>query len=302
MKIAPSSSSPADIAAFRYSRTGIFVMIISVVCFTSNTLVLKYLGTSRSVDPSVALLFRAMIGALVVIIFFNRRRPLQIRPIFRDRGLILRGITGIIGTVAYYMTVPTLGPGKATLICNTYVLFAAIIASFVIAEKLNRGQIFWMVLAFAGIVLLVNARNNPGTLVRPPGVDEVIGLIGALAAASTVVLIRRLVDRFSNGTIFMTQCLWVGIAVFPFAITRMGNLEIRDVLLLSLGGVMAGFGQVMMNEGFRRLTVATGASIQMTWPVMTALGGFFLFNELFTNSQIIGAILIIFGIWRVASR
>lgn len=293
----PSSSDASRV------RMGAIIMSLSVICFTGNTLFLKYLGSIRSVDPYVALLFRAVVGAMIVLAFFRGRRPLEIIPIFRNKGLIARGISGVIGTVAYYVTIQSLGSGKSTLICNTYVLFAAIIASFALGEKLSRRRFVWMALAFVGISLLLGngksgAEPGSGIITSP----QLIGLIGAISAAVSVVLVRNLTLRYSNGTIFMAQCLWVLIAVAPIACRKMAGIEYSDIALLSLSAAMAAFGQLMMNEGFRRLTVATGASIQMLWPVLTAAGGFFFFGETFTPIQIVGAALILIGVWRVTIR
>ncbi len=276
-------------------------MGVSVACFTANALLLKYLHAARSVDPATALLFRAGMGTVIVVLFFRGTQAIPIQRIFLDSGLVWRGITGIIGTAAFYFTVPSLGPGKATLLCNTYVLFAAVIAAIFLREYLTRRQIFWLGLSFGGITLLAGASQAGAARTLPPGVDEAIALGGALAAASTVVLIRRLTQRFSNGVIFLTQCLWIGLASAPFAIPRLPGLTFHDAAILCLAALGAGFGQLAMNEGYRRLSVTSGASIQMAWPVLTSVGGYIFFAERFTAMQVSGAILILLGIWRITT-
>lgn len=278
---------------------GVIIMIASVLCFTANTLLLKYLGSVRVVSPSVAMLFRAVVGSLIVLTFFRGKGTLEISQIFRDRRLIARGVMGVLGTSAYYVTVPAMGAGKASILCNTYVLFAVLIASFAIGETLRKRQIFWISVAFVGITLLVGNGEAHAKQTLFPGFNEFIAIGGALCAATTVVLIRSLTKRFSNGTIFMTQCLWVGIAVLPFAIPALKEINGYDAFFLVCAGVMAGCGQMLLNEGFRRLTVALGSSIQMAWPLLTAVGGFFLFGETFTVLQLVGSALILGGIFQV---
>ena len=65
---------------------------------------------------------------------------------------------------------------------------------------------------------------------------------------------------------------------------------------------MAAFGQLMMNEGYRRLSVAVGSSLQMTWPLAAAVGGFWIFGEVLTPIQLLGAGLILFGAYRVRMK
>ena len=73
----------------------------------------------------------------------------------------------------------------------------------------------------------------------------------------------------------------------------------RDWGILSLAATGAAFGQLAMNEGYRCLPVTTGASIQMLWPLLTALSGMWLFDERFAALQIVGAILILGATWRI---
>lgn len=291
-----------EAGAGSFAARGIAIMAGSVLCFTFNSLLLKYLSSRLQVDPSVALLFRAAVGALVVTLFLQNRRPLEIIPVFCDRGLVSRGILGLAGTAAYYYTVDSLGPGKATIIGITYVLFSAVIAAFVLKERLGAARFGWIILASLGILLLVEGRA--GSAAGSSGANrlqETVALAGAIAAAFTVVLIRQLTFRFSNGTIFMAQCLWIGIPVLPFCFPHFSALSPFDCAGLSVAALLAAGGQLMMNEGFRRLPVASGGSIQMTWPLTTSLGGWLLFGETFGALQLTGAAMILLGTWKVAT-
>jgi len=193
MKTPESTPSPAPTfqPAAASARHGIVVMVLSVMAFTVNTLLLKYIGQGEHrISPDMPLLFRAAVGIVIVLVFFRGRRPTLIRPVFRDRSLVLRGLSGLLGTAAYYWTVPTLGAGKATLICNTYVIFASIIAMLSLGERLTLRRFFWLAASFAGIVLLVGPRAGGEGLTI--GFNEILALFGAIMAAWSVVLVRQL--------------------------------------------------------------------------------------------------------------
>lgn len=297
----PTNLSPETQTERITLRHGITVMLISVVCFSVNTLLLRYLsGDSRGIPTEVPLLFRAGIGIFVVFLFLKGRRPTRIKPVFREPLLILRGITGLLGTAAYYWTVPRLGAGQATLICNTYVIFASVIAVLVLGEKLTKTKLFWLALAFGGIAMLLGPGQN--SLSFSFGKVEAVAVVGAVLAAWSVVLIRQLVADFSNGTIYLSQCIWIFLPLLFLAGAEVPGLEIQDLGLLVLAGFAAGFGQLAMNEGYRCLTVSVGASMQMLWPVVTTLGGWFLFDERLAVVQVVGACLILICIWRVSVR
>ena len=273
-------------------------MLLSVLAFSANSLLLRYLsGAEKGIAPEVPLLFRAAVGMFIVLVFFRGRRPTRIVPVFREKLLILRGLTGLLGTAAYYWTVPTLGAGTATLICNTYVIFASIIAVMALGEHLTVPRFLWLATSFVGIVFLVGSSADAGFAF---GVNEAVALGGALLAASSVVLVRRLVEDHSIGTIYLSQCIWIFLPVVVIAGPHLFELSAVDLGLLIVGGSMAGFGQLAMNEGYRCLSVSTGASLQMLWPVLTMTGGWLIFDERLTHVQMLGAILILVGIWRVS--
>lgn len=304
------------------ARRGVVVMLISVSAFTANTLLLNHIsGAGRGVAPDVPLLFRAVIGIALALTIVRGRRPTRIAPVFRDRRLILRGLTGLLGTAAYYWTVPALGAGKSTLICNTYVIFAAVIAVLVLGEKLTAKRFFWMAASFAGIALLVGAFGgaapdaatgaaSPGSpdgekgvlLPGLPGIGwpELVALGGAVLAAWSVVLVRQLTAEHSVGTIYLAQCVWILVPLSVLAGPDLVTLEPADWGFLASAAVAAGCGQLAMNEGYRCLAVSTGASLQMLWPVLTSLGGWLIFGERFAPVQLAGAVLILASVWRLS--
>ena len=276
-------------------------MLLSVLGFTINTMLIRFLsGAEKGIGPEVPLLFRSLIGAFIVLVFFRGRRPTLIRPVLTNRLLVLRGVTGLIGTAAYYWTVSALGAGMATLICNTYVIFASIIAVLALGERLTVARFLWLALAFAGIVFLIGPNAGKGEFHF--GWYESIAVVGAVLAATSVVLVRRLVEDFSIGTIYLAQCVWIAIPLIPIALPELVFLGWSDVGLLILAAIAASYGQLAMNEGYRCLSVSTGASIQMLWPVATTFGGWLLFSEKFLPIQIFGAILILASVWRVSAK
>lgn len=295
---AESQSTIPDAAALR--RRGIVVMVLSVSGFTINTLLLKYLGSAREVPALLPLLFRAAVGMAIVAVFFRGARAAKLGPVFTDRLLFWRGLTGVLGTAAYYWTVPSLGAGKATLICNTYAIFAAGIAALWLGETLTPRRLGWLCLALAGIALLTGPDLGGSGFVISR--DDLIAVVGAMLAAASVVLIRRLTAAHHIGTIYLAQCVWIFLPVLPLTVGDLGGLTAGDWGLLTLAAAAAGYGQLAMNEGYRCLTVSTGASLQMLWPVMTALGGLAWFDERFTALQIAGAVLILAATWFVSTQ
>ena len=296
----PITSCPPQRLPAPTIRRGVLVMLLSVAAFTVNSLLLRYIGPGqRGVRPEVPLLFRAVVGMVIVLVVFGRDRRTRILPVFRDRLLIWRGATGLAGTAAFYWTIPELGAGMATLICNTYVVFASVIAVLALGEALTVRRLVWLAAAFGGIALLV----GPGEGVEgfSLGFHELIALLGAVVAAVSVVLVRKLVARHSIGTIYLAQCVWIFLPLVVLAGPRLPGLEWLDVGIILVAATAAGAGQLAMNEGYRCLSVSSGASMQMLWPVLTTVGGWWLFAERLIPLQIAGAVLVLAAIWRITA-
>lgn len=282
-------------------RTGAACMALSLVCFTANALLLKHLGAAHGVSPWLALLFRAVVGFGIVCVFFPprpstdpraARGTLDLRRAATSRKLVSRGVLGAFGTAAYYVTLPVLGAGKATLIGNTWVIWSALMAVFMLKELLVKRQIVGITVAISGLVLLTGLDHHElGT----HALHEFIAIAGALIAAATVIVIRQLTRTDSSATIFASQCIYTALLALPFVIASGMHISAGQTALLTLAAAAAGIGQLGMTEGFRHLPVTTGGAFQVAVPLCITLGSVALFDETFSLPQALGAALIILG-------
>lgn len=275
-----------------HPRRGTLWMFLSLTCFTGNALLLKVLASVRHADPWMALTFRAVVGLLLTIVLFAPAGSLKLKRSFQSWLLASRGVLGALGTAAYYTTIGPLGAGKATLIGNTWTIFAAIMAAFVLHEKLSVVKVLGILLAMAGLSLLTGIA--PGTIAQF-GHHELIALTGAVLAAAVVVVIRQLTRTESSATIFSSQCIYAVLLALPFAMSHFTSLETMDVFLLTAAALCASVGQLAMTEGFRFLSVAAGGAFQMLVPVVISLSSILLFAESFTLAQAMGGLLVLWG-------
>ncbi len=266
-------------------------MLLSLAGFTAMALLVKHLGSTRAVSPWWALLFRALVGIVVVLIIYGPQGNVSFKRAATGRLLVSRGVLGAIGTAAYYTTLPVLGAGKATLIGNTWSIWAALMAVPLLGEKLTRKKVIGMVLAIAGIALITEIEKGHAAHL---GVHELIAIGGALVAACVVVVIRQLTRTETSGTIFASQCLFTGLLALPFCFL-LPLPGVTDIGLLTLAALAAACGQLGMTEGFRFLPVSVGGAFQMLLPLLITAGGCLLFAETFTLMQSLGAALILTG-------
>ena len=271
---------------------GATCMVASVLCFTINVLLLKHLSAHAEISPWVFLSFRAIVGIAMICTIFGRSGAVNFRRAATGRLLVIRGMFGVLGTAAYYFTIAPLGPGKATLISNTYVVIGAVLAVWILKERLTAMKLFGNAVALIGLAMLIGLSPREFSIVTG---YTLLALFGAFMAAATVIVIRQLTRTESSATIYASQCIFVLLASIIPAIAHWTAISPLDFGLLLLASACASSGQLAMTDGFRHLTVAVGGAFQILLPVLIATGGVVFFSESFTSIQVVGASLILAG-------
>jgi drug/metabolite transporter (DMT)-like permease len=272
-------------------------MTLSLLCFTGNALLLRQATVAHGTDAWLALLFRALGGIIVVLLLWKRGMKVEFRRALTVPMLVSRGVVGGVSTAAYYVTIGPLGPGKATLISFTWVIWAAIMAAYLLGETLSPVKIIGIAVAIGGLALLTGVdREAMGHLGR----HELIGIGGALLAALAVIAVRQLTRTQTSATIFTSQCVYAAVIAMPFVLLRWHTPDGVGVALLCGAAALAAVGQLSMTEGFRNLTVSEGGAFQVVTPVLITLASVAVFAEPFTLAQGAGAALIPIGCYLAA--
>lgn len=271
-------------------------MLTSAAFFVANVLLVRALGTLGFTNVWLIAVARFVIGLVMILAVY--RREFQPSHLWRSRKLAERGVVGGAGVYVTYLAVVQLGAARATFIGNTYVIWAAFLAAWLLRERLQSAVVTGGAIALVGLALLTNIFSSS----TPPGFYDGVAIIGALMSAHVVVTIRQLHDSEHTSTIFAAQCAYgLLICAVPAALTFHPLQPLAWVLLL-VASVCAGAGQLTMTRAFRDLSAAEGSLIQILVPVGIAIGGVLFFHEHFTAHETIGAALILLGTGFTALR
>jgi drug/metabolite transporter (DMT)-like permease len=271
-------------------------MLISTVSFTTNVLLIRALGEVQSVNVWLVSCVRFLAGMAVILGFY--RREFQFRRLFTEPKLIGRGVIGGGSVYLFYLTVVHLGAGRATFINNTYVIFGALLAVWVLGERFGPLLAAGSVAALAGLALLTNAFGADSHA----NLYDLAAVISALSAAYVVVTIRQLHATDHSSTIFAAQCVYGLLICAGPALLHPQPVSPLAWGMMTLAGLFAAIGQLTMTRAFRDLSVAEGSLLQMLVPLGIAAGGVLFFAESFTLHEIAGAALILGGTALTAVR
>ncbi len=196
MILAPVISSPHD-------RTrGVRLMIASSFFFTANVLLVRTLSTLESVNVWLVAVVR--FGSGLTLIYALYRRQFQFRRLFTHSKLIGRGLAGGASVYGFYLTIVELGAGRATFIGNTYVIFAAALAVWLLKERFTFALAAGSATALGGLALLTHVFEASTST----GIYDLIAVLSALASAYVLVTIRQLHATDHTATIFGAQCVY----------------------------------------------------------------------------------------------
>lgn len=277
------------------TRKGIGMMLLSVVLFSANILIIRWVGLFANMDAWMTSFTRGLAGTLFVLAMYSGGRGLQMSHLFRPL-LLLRGVLGVITISLLYFTVIHLGAARAMVINLTYPLFGALIAAFVLKERLTGRTLALLALAMIGLSLFFSQSLLGFTF----GFYDLLGLLGAVIAGAVVVVIRKLTRTETAATIYSGQCLITLIATLPLAAPKFAETSVLAWVLMMFGGAIVAYGQIMITKGFYHLDVARGSAIQMLIPLLTGAGAFVFFQEKFTLIELLGAVVTLFATWRIS--
>lgn len=272
-----------------HHRRGLVLMLASVLCFTSNVLLVRALGELQAANIWLVSCARFVVGLAMILAVY--RAEFEPSHLFRNRKLIERGLVGGLGVYVTYLTVVKLGAGRAIFIGNTYVIWGPMLAAWMLREHLRPAVLIGGAAALAGLALLTNVFSAA----VHPGPYDLLAVVAALLSAYVVVTIRQLHATEHTSTIFAAQCVFGLFLCLGPAIATWQPLPPLAWLVMLLASLTAGGGQLTMTRAFRDLPVAEGSLLQMLVPIGVALGGVAFFGEHFTPHELIGAAFILAG-------
>lgn len=264
-------------------------MVLSAASFTATVLLVRALGTMGVGNIWLVSCARFVVGLGLISAYYWRE--FQPTHLWRSRKLMERGLVGGIGVYITYLAVVKLGAGRATFIGNSYVIWGALLAAWMLKEKLQPSVLIGGVAALTGIGLLTNVFSAGAS----PGVYDLLAVVSALLSAYVVVTIRQLHATEHTSTIYSAQCAYGLLICAMPAILTYQPLPGRAWALMLVASLAAGVGQLAMTRAFRDLPVAEGSLLQMLVPLGIALGGMAFFHEHFALHEALGAALILGG-------
>lgn len=210
--------------------------------------------------------------------------------------LVVRGVIGAASVYFFYRGIMNLGLGKGTILNYTYPIFAAVIAPFLLKERLPWDVLVAVGISFAGIWLVV----DPG--VGAVGVEDLFALLGGVLSGIAVVAIKKLRKTETPYIIYLAQCIFGLLVVgWPTATSSFSFAASQWLILLGIGAV-ATVAQLTMTWAYKHVSATEGSLMAFLTPVLNIFLGALVFSERMRPLTLVGSAIVLFCCGYVAFR
>lgn len=269
--------------------------IITMLLFGSIGIFVKKLDMSSS---EIAFL-RGVIGSvfLLFVSLLVKHRPS--RQALKENAILLLlsgaaiGLNWIFLFESYrYTTI-----SNATISYYFAPIFVMMLAPWVLKEKLTTAKVICIIMAMAGLLLIV----NPGAGSSSGAADNKLGIFyGLLAAAfyASVVLMNKFIKNLSGFEITLVQLMAAALVLFPY-VGWQGQLNFTGldstsiIFILILGIVHTGFAYFLYFTSIQNLPGQTIAVLSYIDPISAVIIAAIFLSESMTFIQMIGGVLVL---------
>jgi drug/metabolite transporter (DMT)-like permease len=264
---------------------GIGFMLISTFSFSLMQLCVKYLN---HLPTHELILFRSLVSLVLSLGYLI---PKRINPFGVNRKfLMLRGIFGVTALSLFFITLQKLPLASAVTIQYLSPIFTAIIAIFMLGERMRKLQWVFFGLAFIGVAIMKGFDERVSITYM------LFGVASAFFAGAAYNCIRIVKDTdHPLVVVFYFPLIATPIMLllsFQDWITPIGC----DWLMLLLLGIFTQIGQVFMTRALQLEKANLVTSLKYLGSIYALVYGYFLFGETYDLISLLGIILVLIGV------
>jgi len=204
--------------------------------------------------------------------------------------LLLRGLFGTTALYFFFVTVQNIPLASAMTIQYLSPIFTAIIAIFLLKEKVTLPQWLFYLIAFVGVLFIeqFDPRVSPFYLA--------LGIISAFGSGMAYNLVRSLKEKEHPLTVVFHFQLIGMIAGLVFTVFNWRTPVGWDWFYLVLIGIFSQLGQIFLTNALQKEKAASVAIIVYTGLIYGLSVGWIIFDETQGFGSLIGMILVVIGV------
>ncbi len=261
--------------------------------------------TTQDLGPLTTSLLRYAVALVFLICLLPRVKTASLKIHKKDvMRFCLLGLSGIVGYHYFFLLAL-----RNTVVANTAIINATspiltgVMAALFIGERLNRKNYTGVLIAFAGVIILL----SHGKLQNVAGLNinkgDAIMLLAVLSWVVYALTVKSLIQRYSGYTITFYATL-TGVVLLLFlamsedVASQIRTISTASILAVVYMGVFAsGLGYLAYNLSIREIgPTRTSSFVYSLVPVLVAILAFLFFLQPISIVMGISLVLILFGL------
>ena len=242
-------------------------------------------------SPEAVVFWRCLFGAMAMLVTCLVLGVLR-RSLITARQFILvclGGVALILNWVLLFSAYKHSSIAIATVVYHVQPFMLVGLGVLFFAERLSAAKVGWLLLAFAGLMLIVSAKGSG----RATGADYLLGVCLALASAffyAVAAAITKHLKDLPAHLIVLIQMV-VGVLVLaPFVdFSRVDTVEGAWTYLIIIGVVHTGLMSTLLYSAIQKIPTALVGALSFIYPIVAILVDRVAFAHPLSALQVLGA-------------
>ncbi|MGO3890345.1 MAG: DMT family transporter [Paenalcaligenes sp.] len=200
----------------------------------------------------------------------------------------LGGVAIVINWLLLFAAYSRSSISIATAVYNTQPFMLVGLGALLLREELTRSKVGWLLLSFAGVLLIVLAKPDTST----SGSSYLIGILMSLGAAfcyAVAALITKKLKGMPPHLIALVQVLVGTLLLLPVVVGNQDTIAPASwTFLITLGVVHTGVMYILLYSAIQRLPTSLTGALSFIYPVVAFLVDALAFGHRLHPLQILG--------------
>ena len=267
---------------------GIFCIIIAGFGFALMSLFVKLSGDLPSMQKGF---FRNIIAVFISSIPLIKHWKVINIPRNNTGWLVLisRSVFGTIGLVLNFYAISHISLADSSIIQKLSPFIIIILSYIFFKEEMTRFQVFSIIIAFIGIILIIKPSGNDII-----SMGALAALLGALCAGIAYTCVRYLGTNNISGEfiIFFFSSL-SSLMLLPYLIFDYRSMTLYQLSMLLLAGISATIGQYGVTFAYKFAAAKNISVFDYSQVLFSGIFGYMFFGEFPDFQSLLGYIIVI---------
>ncbi|MBT5030673.1 MAG: EamA family transporter [Proteobacteria bacterium] len=267
--------------------------IVAIFAFAANSLLCRLALGEGLIDVASFTTVRVLSGSIVLLLITMRRWRSHGRPVCDWRFSATLFIYMAFFSFAYL----SLSASTGALLLFSAVQLTMFTAALLSGERLSLSSWAGLALTVFGLIFLL----LPG-VTAPDPMGAILMLVAGIAWGMYSLLGRNVDDPLQATTNSFVYAIPLALIVSVVFIDNFYSSRNGLILAVASGAITSGLGYVIWYEALRGLAATHAATVQLSVPVVAALGGIVFLSEQITLRLVFASVAILGGIMIVLTQ